>query len=234
VVQICDNVPLADLADEDLLLLAGRAIELELDLEVGIRGSRPEQISRNLHVAQLLGARVLRVVLTDGAWHPSLAQAAALLRDILPALRAAHVTLALENRFSLTPAELADLVRTVNDPRVGVCLDPLNSIARLVGVGETVAALAPLAVAVHVKDATVTRQGAGFVIQGCPLGEGQVDIEGMLAAVYTAGTARAARPSPSVLVEGWMDLLDDETATLAQEADWARRGIAYLKEWRAR
>lgn len=233
VVQICDNMPLASLADEDILALAGRAAGLGLDLEVGIRGSRPEQLSRNLHVARLLGARVLRVVLDDAEWQPSPAQAAALLRDILPDLRAADVTLAIENRFYLTPAELADLVRTVNDPRIGVCLDLLNSIARLVGVRETVAALAPLAVSVHAKDAVVVRLGAGFAIQGCPLGEGQVDLEGMLAAVCTAAAVRAAGRSPNVLVEGWMDRLDDEAATLAQEENWARRGIAYLKEWRS-
>ena len=151
----------------------------------------------------------------------------------MPDLRATGVTLAIENRFSLTPAELANLVRTVNDPRVGVCLDPLNSIARLVGVGETVAALAALAVSVHAKDAVVTRLGAGFAIRGCPLGKGQVDIAGMLAAVCTAGAVCAAGRSLSVLVEGWMDRLDDEAATLAQEEDWAQQGIAYLKEWRS-
>ena len=43
VVQICDNVPLATLPDHTLAALAGRAAALGLELEVGIRGSRPEQ-----------------------------------------------------------------------------------------------------------------------------------------------------------------------------------------------
>ena len=234
VVQICDNMPLGCMPDAEIAALAGRAAGLGLDLELGIRGSRPEQLCRGLQVARLLGARVLRVVLDDDDWRPSPAQAAALLRDMLPDLRAADVILALENRFDMTPAELADLVRSVNDPRIGVCLDPLNSIALLVGVGETVAALAPLALSVHAKDAVVVRLGAGFAIRGCPLGEGQVDLEGMLAAVCAAAAVRTAGRSPNLLVEGWMDRLDDEAATLAQEEDWARRGIAYLKEWRAR
>ena len=110
VVQICDNVPLAALPDNALAALAKHAIGLGLDLEVGIRGSRPEQLSRALQVAQLLGARVLRVVLADGEWRPSGEQAVALLRGLLPDLRAAGVTLAIENRFSLTPTELASLV----------------------------------------------------------------------------------------------------------------------------
>jgi sugar phosphate isomerase/epimerase len=234
VVQICDNVALASLPDSECAALAQRATELGLDLEVGIRGSRPDQLSRGLEVCRLLGARLLRVVLADGEWQPSVSQAKALLEGLLPDLRSAEVSLAVENRFCLTPAELADLVRSVGDPRSGVCLDLLNSIARLVGVGETVAALAPLALSVHAKDATVTRLGAGFAIRGCPLGEGEADIEGMLAAVSTPGAVYTAGRRPNVLVEGWMDRLDEEAATLAQEEEWVRRGIAYLKEWRSR
>jgi sugar phosphate isomerase/epimerase len=233
VVQLCDNVPLAEMPDGALDALAARADRLGLELEVGIRGSRPRQLARGLEVAERLGARLLRVVLADGAWSPSPDEAAALLGDLLPDLRAAEVTLAIENHFHMTPAALAELVRTIDDPHVGVCLDPLNSIALLVGVGETVAALASLAASLHVKDATVTRQGSGWAIRGCRLGEGQAGIEDVLAAVYPAD-AVYTRCSPNVLVEGWMDALDDEADTLAQEEDWVRHGIAYLKEWRAR
>jgi sugar phosphate isomerase/epimerase len=60
-------------------------------------------------------------------------------------------------------------------------------------------------------------------ISGCQLGKGLVDLPGMLAAV------RAAGRSPNVLVEGWMDRLDDEAATLAQEEAWVRQGVAYLR-----
>ena len=100
---------------------------------------------------------------------------------------------------------------------------PLNSISNLVGPAETVAVLAPFAVSVHVKDILIKRVNTGFGIVGCPLGEGLVDLPGLLAAVHTAG-----RP-PNLLVEHWMDRLDDEAATLAQEDAWVRQGIAYLQ-----
>jgi len=106
---------------------------------------------------------------------------------------------------------------------VGVCLDPLNSITKLVGVAETIDVLAPFTVSVHAKDAVVTRPRTGFYIAGCPLGEGLVDLPGMLDVV------RAAGRSPNVLVECWMDRLDDEAATLAQEEAWVRQGVAYLR-----
>jgi sugar phosphate isomerase/epimerase len=223
VVQICDNLPLAPLSDAELGELARRAVDLGLELEVGIRGSRPEQLSRNLEVARLLDARILRIVLADGEWRPPFDDLVTTLRALLPELRAAGVALAIENHFYLSPAELARLVRAIGDPLVGVCLDPLNSITKLVGVGETVRTLAPLVLSVHAKDAVMTRPGTGFYISGCPLGEGLVDLAGMLDAV------RAAGRSPNVLVECWMDPLEDEAVTLSQEEAWVRDGIAYLR-----
>jgi len=222
-VQICDNLPLDGLSATELVELAKRATALGLVLEVGIRGSQPVHVRRYLEIAQQVGARVLRVVLAGPDWEPSFEESMAFLTGMVPGLRAAGVALAIENRFSMHPAELARLVRAVNDPLVGICLDPLNSITRLVGVGETVRALAPLALSVHAKDAVISRPGAGFYIVGCPLGKGLVDLAGMLDAV------RAAGHSPNVFVEGWMDPLEDEEATLEQEEAWARDGMAYLR-----
>jgi len=222
VVQICDNLPLDSLPAAKLAELDLRAAELGLTLEVGIRGSRPEHLRRNLDLTQKLGARLLRVVLTDAGWQPSFEEFVAIFRALVPSLRAAGMTLAIENHFHLRPTELARLVKAVSDQSVGVCLDPLNSITKLVGPAKTIEEIAPLAVSVHAKDAIIKRLNTGFYIAGCPLGEGLVDLPEMLTAV------RAAGRSPNVLVECWMDRLDDEAATLAQEETWVRQGIAYL------
>jgi sugar phosphate isomerase/epimerase len=224
VLQINDNMPLAHLSDSELDKIARRAADQGIDLEFGIRVSRPEQLLRSLEVTKHLEAGVLRVVVDDREWQPSFDELTAVFCSLLPALRAAEVTLAIENRFYLTPSEWARLVGTIDDPLVGVCLDPLNSITKLIGPAETVAALAPFAVCVHAKDAVITRPGTGFYISGCPLGEGLVDLKGLLDAV------RAAGRSPNLLVECWMDRLDDEAATLAQEERWVRQGIAYLRQ----
>jgi len=222
-VQICDNMPLDGLPAAQLARIRSEAHALGLILELGIRGSRPEQLRRNLEVAQALGARVLRVVLSAPGWEPDEDQVLGLLHGLLPDLHAANATLAIENRFRFAPRALAGIVRRIDDPAVGACLDPLNSIANLIGPAETIAALAPLAVTAHAKDAVVTRPGAGLAISGCPLGEGQVDLAAMVEALRSTGR------SPNVLAEGWMDPLDDPAATLAQEEDWARHGIAYLR-----
>jgi len=223
VVQVCDNLPLDGLSAGVLDDLARSAARQGLVLEVGVTGSQPEHLRRNLDVATRLGARLLRVVLTGPGWEPSFDEFVAIFSSLLPDLYAAGVTLAIENHFHMLPVELARLVAAVGDPRVGVCLDTLNSITKLVGVTETINTLAPLAVSVHAKDGVITRHGTGFCISGCPLGEGLVDTPGLLAAVRAGGL------SPNVLVECWMDRLEDEAATLAQEEVWVRQGIEYLQ-----
>lgn len=224
VVQICDNLPLDGLPEGRLADLARRAGQLGLTLEVGIKGSQPKHLRRNLDVARRLDAHLMRVVLTMPEWEPTIDEMVDIFRSLLPDLRAASVTVGIENHFHLRPRDLARLIEAVDDPLVGVCLDPLNSIVKFVGVAETVETLAPWVVSVHAKDAVITRPGTGFYISGCPLGEGLVDIPGMLDAVRAAG-----RPS-NVLAECWMDRLDDEAGTLAQEEDWVRRGVEYLRQ----
>lgn len=224
VVQICDNLPVASLPDRTLTDLAERAAELNLNLEVGIKGSHPEHLRHNLGVAERLGARLLRVVLSDANWKPTFDELVTIFRSLSPELHAKGITVAIENHFYLRPMELAHLIEIIDDPLVGVCLDPLNSIAMLVSPVETIATLAPFAASAHVKNAVVTRPKTGFYIGGCPLDKGLVDIPGML------NTLRAAGRSPNLLVECWMDQLDDQAATLTQEEEWTRQGVAYLRQ----
>jgi sugar phosphate isomerase/epimerase len=233
VVQICDNLPLAPLSDPELDALARRAADLGLELEVGTRGSSPQQLDRYFEVTQRLGARILRVVLSDAEEGRTLDEERAVLRALLPRLADAGITLALENRFRLTPDQMADLIRSLGALRcgtsvVGACLDPLNSVSQLIGPQEAIRALAPLAVTAHVKSGTMGREGAIWVLRGCPVGEGLLDVEALVAAIRANGRT----PPPNLLVEGWMEPLETEAATLAQEAAWTRRGIAYLKSKR--
>ena len=246
VVQICDNLPLDPLSDGELDVLARRAADLGLALEVGTRGSGPERMERYLQVAQRLGVRVLRLVLSDAAEGRTIGEERDVLRALLPRLAAAGITLALENRFRLLPDQLAALIGSLNagdgeapsigasqatgTPVAGACLDPLNSISRLAGPREVIETLAPLAVTVHVKDATMTREGATWVLRGCPVGDGLLDVQALLDALHR----HPHDPPPNLLVEGWMEPLHTETATLAQEEAWTQRGIAYLKKLASR
>jgi sugar phosphate isomerase/epimerase len=115
-------------------------------------------------------------------------------------------------------------VETIASPQVGICLDLFNSVYHLASQEETTACLAPYAKSVHVKDVNIQRQNTGFYIYGCRLGEGRLNIESLLSALQLSGN------TPALLVESWMDRLDDPVATCAQEDSWLRGGLQFLRE----
>jgi hypothetical protein len=59
-VQVCDHLPLDTASDERLAELKALADDLGLVLEVGTRGTAPEHLARYLHVAEHLGATLVR------------------------------------------------------------------------------------------------------------------------------------------------------------------------------
>jgi sugar phosphate isomerase/epimerase len=139
-------------------------------------------------------------------------------------LRDSGVIFCAENHLRFTPQTVRRIVCAVDDPAVGVCLDPLNSIAQWIGPEETIRELAPLARTAHIKDACIRRSGSGFSITGVPLGDGQLDLAGYLAAI--------APRVESLLFESWMDPVDGESgaSTLAQEDLWARNALALIRQ----
>ncbi len=153
----------------------------------GLRSGTDRQAARDLvaHLAHArdIGAGVMRIVGGSRRTRPaSFAQhkrrLGGMLRKLLPAAQDHGVVLALENHIDLTADEMVDLVRTLDSPWLGVCLDTGNNL-RLHEDPLTVAEkLTPLARATHIKDIGVCRgdpQEFAFW-PSVPLGKGLVDI----------------------------------------------------------
>ena len=114
-----------------------------------------------------------------------------------------------------TAATLAEVMRELNDPRIGVNFDPANMI--LYGMGDPVEALARLApwvLQVHAKDACASPEKGDWGRE-VPIGEGEVDWRRFLAAV-------AALPRS-------VDLVIEREAGAARSGDVAR-GVACLRQ----
>jgi sugar phosphate isomerase/epimerase len=212
------------LDDADLLRLRDSAQQLGLTLEVGTASTQAEHLARFVEIARLLGAHILRVVEDKKDWQPSSDDIVAALRTVLPACQQHDVTIALENHTALSIYELARIVRTVNDPHVGICLDTVNSVARLEGWREVVDTLCPYAVSLHLKDAIAQKRGVGFYISGAPLGQGLVDCPDVVRRV------QANERDANVLLEFWMDYAGDMSTTLRQEEQWIVGSLAYLRQ----
>ncbi len=223
VVQICDNYALAEQSDEELTSVADLARALGMTIEIGMSGASPKNLHRHLKIAHVLKAQLIRIVLSGSAWTPELSEQAEILKRLLDAMPDEMPVLAIENRFRFHPEQLAELIDVVGDPRAGVCLDPLNSISMLVGPQQTVATLADLAVTMHVKDARTVRKNTSFLVSGCRLGDGIVNIPAIMKRVARSGKLR------SVHVEAWMDQAQNEEETLALEEERVSHDIEYLR-----
>lgn len=225
VVQFGDNLPLHELDPSDLAALRDAARRHRIALEVGMRGFSRDLLETYLHIARYLASPILRVVTDTRGHEPSVAEMVQLLRAVEPALGEAGVAIAIENHDRLTSAQLDALVRDVGSPRVGICLDTVNSLVALEDPYTVTRTLAAHTLNLHIKDVRARRDptGLGVAIQGAPAGHGQVDIPWVLAQVQAHGRCRSA------ILEQWTPPAATSAETIERESQWAQQGVAYLR-----
>lgn len=225
VFQVCDYWLLEEADPDFLIRLAAAAAERGLELELGTRGVEEEHLSRFLEMARAVGARLVRSMLSSPRGTPSIEAAIESLRAIMPAYETARVTLGLETYEQFSTDEVLQVIDAVGSPALGVCLDPGNSVARLEFPEEVVAKTAPHVVNLHVKDFAFARKEGmiGFTFAGAPLGEGQLDYDGMVDAVD------AHQRQVNQVVEHWLTRQGTLEDTCLAEEVWVRDSVAYLK-----
>lgn len=225
--QFGDNLPLHRLSPERLEALRERASAEGVRLEAGARGLRPDHLRRYVELAGWLGAPLLRFVIDERGYEPPLAEVVAIIRGALPLLREHGVTLGIENHDRFKAADLARLVETVADERVGICLDCANSLGAGEGLAWVVDRLAPHTVNFHVKDFGIVRLPhlMGFLVEGRPAGQGMLDLPWVLDQLARYGRCRSA------VLELWPPPEPDPAATLEKEARWVEESVGYLKRY---
>ena len=178
VVQLGDNLPVHTWPAERLECFVDAARRLDVSIELGARGLTDGHLERYLELCGRCGARLLRFVADAHPHEPSPDDLIALLRNAGRALAAANVTLALENHDRFPAATLRGIIESAAIPHAGICLDTANSLGAGEGLSAVTAALAPLTVNLHVKDVRISRlpHMMGFVVEGRPLGAGQLAI----------------------------------------------------------
>jgi sugar phosphate isomerase/epimerase len=97
-----------------------------------------------------------------------------------PILRKHKMKLAIENHKGWRAAEHAAWVKQVGSEWVGVCYDFGNNLALCEDPAETYRLLAPLTIYVSFKDMAVAPYDEGFLLSEVALGEGMLDIPGMV------------------------------------------------------
>jgi sugar phosphate isomerase/epimerase len=226
--QICDHAPLAEYADTRLNGLRALADELGLTLELGTRGTDPAVLRAHLHLAVALRASLVRSMWTAGDDRPDAIETEHRLREVLPEYEAAGITLALETYEQVTSTELVTLVRSIDSPRLGIVLDPANTVANLEHPADVTARCLPFVANWHVKDFAFSRKDGwvGFALTSTPLGEGRLDYDGIRAALDArdGGTSTVNQ-----VIEHWLPWQDDPETTTRLEAEWTTKTIDHLR-----
>jgi sugar phosphate isomerase/epimerase len=225
VFQICDYPPLESYEPDDLDHLSSHASRRGVRLELGTRGIQPEHLRRYLDIARRLDAAILRSMINTADHRPSPDEAIGLLASAAPVFEQAGITIALETYEQIPAATLVDIVRRVDSPAVGICVDPANCVAALELPTATVEAVAPYVCNVHVKDFAFSRRDGwvGFTLAGCLLGEGLLDYQ------HLVTTTRANERGLSQIIEHWLPWQGDSASTIRTENEWNLHNLSYLR-----
>ena len=226
VVQIADNSPLHILSDNELAHLLDYASERNIDLEVGTRGLKIENVIRYIAVASKLKSKILRIVIDEPGFEPSVDEVIITLKEIIPVLKENKIRLAIENHDRFMSFEFEKMILDTDPQWIGICLDSVNSMGAAEGVAEVVRILAPYTINLHLKEFIIRRVShkMGFVVEGAPAGEGMLNIPWLIQTVTNTGKCKNA------ILELWTPPCELLAETIRKEDDWAEISIKNLKK----
>jgi len=223
VVQVVDNLPLEKFSVEELNEIKKFADQSGVKIEVGARGMTAERLQQYIQIARLMGSPILRFVIDQKGFQPSMNEIHSIIKEAIPALQANSIILAIENHDRLLTTDFVEMVEKSLGNQVGICLDTVNSMGAGEGLETVINRLAPLTVNLHVKEFSVERvfHQMGFIIEGKPLGKGMLP----LAELITKVSSRCQ----SAILEQWTPPEQTIEETIRKEKDWALESISYLK-----
>lgn len=224
-VQFADNLSLLDIPAPSRSALVQAARSAGIAIEVGGRGLTDDNLRHHLDLASECGARLVRMVIDGPGFEPALDEVIGRLSAITPLLERRDLTLGLENHDRLRVAEFVAILEAVGSPRVGICLDTVNSFGAGEGLATVVDALAPHTVNLHLKDYAIRRldHRMGFHVGGTPAGEGDLPVGWLLRRLAPFGRCHSA------VIELWPPPQADGDASAALEQDWLRKSVHNLR-----
>ncbi len=222
-VQFADNLPLHRLSRQEQAQIKKYAAELKIAIEIGTRGLQPDNIAVYLDLAERFESPILRVVIDDEDYKPEMSEIIQTLKKLAPILEKRQVSLAIENHDRFKAQEFLHILEAVPSPRIGICLDSVNSMGAGEGVYWVTELLGPYTINFHVKEFTIARMDhkMGFKIEGRPAGQGLLPLRWML--------AKIGKSCASAILEQWVPPEPDIQATIAKEEEWAKASVQYLK-----
>ena len=225
VFQICDYPAIEKMDEQELTEIAAFAKSLNVELELGTRGTDPSILNTYLTIAKQLNVKLLRSMVLATEFADGGDSVIHALKEVLPAFAVQGVTIALETYEQVATNRLVELVEKIDSPFLGICLDPANTIASLEMPKDVIDQSAPHVVNLHVKDFRFMRNEGwvGFNLTGCSLGEGLLDFPYMLDKV------RSNQHQVNVVLEFWLNFDENIEKTIEREKEWISNSMNYLR-----
>jgi 3-oxoisoapionate decarboxylase len=224
-VQICENTRPLEVSRIEWAEARRCAADLGVELQLGCKTLRPDVVERFIPLAQELQCNQLRIVMEDPEHHEHATRenATRLLATIVPVLQRAGLRLAMENHFDISSTLLVELASPYPASVVGFCVDTANSLRSFESATEVLRLLQERAFCYHLKDYRVVGSMIGFSVEGAPLGEGHLDLDGCLRAIF------AQKPVPPLFVETWTPSSSNHEHDIARDAEWLQKSVTNLR-----
>jgi len=224
-VQFGPNMPLDSLPENELREVVKHASSWKIDLEMATVGIDPGRLRNQIQFAKRIGAILLKITpeRPDGQI-PMRTEISSCLQAVMDELEKGEIRLAIDN--SRIPArELNEPLESIRSPWLGAALDTANPMALPQGWQLSVRVLAYRTLSLQIKDFVVhpAAHGMGFMIIGCPVGKGQLNIP------WLVESFARLRIEPSAIVESWTPQQETLQETIALEDEWAKQGVDFLR-----
>jgi 3-oxoisoapionate decarboxylase len=224
VLQVADNLPLDRFSEIELLKIRNYAEDLNIQIEVGARGMTAENLEKHIELAVFFQSPIVRFVVDGLGFEPGLEEIHQIIKNAVPVLRKNKIILAIENHDRFKAAEFAEMVEKAESKFVGICLDSVNSM----GAGEGLETVIEKLGATNREPACKRVFGKrvfhkmGFVIEGCPLGEGMLPVAELI--------QKVSPDCQSAILEQWTPPEETIEKTIEKEARWAEKSIRLFEE----
>ncbi len=192
---------LGSLEQEHMRKVGEHARKLGIELEIGMRsicptstafdpkqGTAEAQLTAVLEAARTAGSKLVRAFLgtgndrkTPGGIEARIADTVKVLRAVRPRARDLGLKIAIENHAGdMQARELKMLIEEAGKDIIGACYDSGNPCWVLEDPHVTLETLAPYVLTAHIRDSYLWNTDEGTLVNWTRMGEGNVDIEGLL------------------------------------------------------
>lgn len=154
------------------------------------------ELTELIPTAERLGVRTIRVTASTilcgerrtvrDTWAEHITGIVRELRTVRGRAEEAGISVAVENHQDLTAEELVELCARVGGKNIGVTLDAVNPLAVVEDPLAFARRLGGLIKHVHLKDYQIFNTRQGFRLVRCAIGEGVLDVKGLLAILMDA------------------------------------------------